>query len=199
MRYQTPMALDFALKSATPAAWCDVVLADFDTFLVDHAACERKASAVGMSFVTRYPDRPALLGPMIQFAREELRHFHDVYRVMEARGLTLGNDSEDPYAKALLKDVRFSRDERLLDRLLVAAMIETRSHERLAMLAERLTDETLRRFYERLSQAEAAHRTFFVDMALLFFSENVVKERLDFFLTKEAEAIAAQPIVARVH
>ncbi len=193
------MALDFALKSATPAAWCDVVLSDFDAFLVDHAACERKASAVGMSFVTRYPDRPALLGPMIQFAREELRHFHDVYRLIESRGLTLGSDSEDPYAQALLKDVRFSRDERLLDRLLVAAMIETRSHERLAMLAERLPDEALRRFYNRLSQAEAAHRTFFVDMALLFFSDNVVASRLEFWLEKEAAAIAVQPLAARVH
>lgn len=193
------MPLDFQLKTTTPTHWCDAVLSDFDTFLVDHAACERKAAAVGLSFVTRYPDRPALLGPMIQFAREELRHFHDVYRIMETRGLTLSSDNEDPYAQDLLKDVRFPREERFLDRLLVAAMIETRSHERLAMLAERLHDEALKRFYVRLSKAEAAHRTFFVTMALKFFPESVVAPRLDYWLEREAEAIAKRPISSRVH
>lgn len=191
--------MDLTLRFFTPPSWCDAVLGDFDTFLVDHAACERKAAAVGMSFVTRYPDRPALLGPMIQFAREELRHFHDVYRILESRGLTLSTDDADPYAQSLLAHVRMTREERFLDRLLVAAMIETRSHERLAMLAERLEDETLRRFYLRLSRAEAAHRTFFVEMALKFFPERVVFPRLELWLDWEAEAIAARPLTARVH
>lgn len=191
--------MEFTLTTPTPAVWCDAVLADFDHFLVDHASCERKASSVGLSFVSSYPDRPALIGPMIQFAREELRHFHDVYRLLEARGLTLRSDEEDPYARSMLKHVRFSRDERLLDRLMVAAMIETRSHERLTMLASRLPDLALRRFYERLSNAERAHRTFFVDMALKLFPERVVRERLKFFRDREDEAIRAQPITARVH
>ena len=63
------------MHTPTDPAWVDTVVADFDAFLVDHAACERKASATGMAFVVRYPDRPQLLGPMIEFAREELEHF----------------------------------------------------------------------------------------------------------------------------
>jgi tRNA-(ms[2]io[6]A)-hydroxylase len=191
--------MEFSLLSTTPSVWCDAVLSDFDAFLIDHAACEQKAAAVGLSFVSRYPDRPALLGPMIQFAREELRHFHDVYRLIEARGLTLRTNAEDAYAQALLGNVRFSREERFLDRLLVAAMIEARSHERLALLADRLEDDGLRRFYGRLSRAESAHRTFFVGIALKFFPESVVAPRLRFWLEREAEAIAAQPLGPRVH
>ena len=75
------------LKMATPAAWLDVVMNDLDAFIVDHAACERKASATGMAFVVRYPDRSALIEPLIAFAREELEHFHQVYQVMAERGL----------------------------------------------------------------------------------------------------------------
>ena len=62
------------LRKPTPDGWLDVVLADFDAFLIDHAACERKASATGMSFVVRYPDRKEILEPLIAFAREELEH-----------------------------------------------------------------------------------------------------------------------------
>ena len=88
------------LRIPTPPAWLEVVLADFDAFLLDHAACERKASATGMSFVVRYPDRRALLEPMIAFAREELEHFHQVYRLIEARGLVLRRDEKDPWSSA---------------------------------------------------------------------------------------------------
>ena len=65
------------LRVDTPKEWVNTALSDFDHFLIDHASCERKASAVGMSFVVRYPDRSALLEPMIQFAREELEHAAD--------------------------------------------------------------------------------------------------------------------------
>ena len=75
------------LRVDTPHTWVATALSDFDAFLVDHASCERKASAVGMSFVVRYPDRPEIIEPMIQFAREELEHFHAVVRIVQARGL----------------------------------------------------------------------------------------------------------------
>ncbi|MDE0882674.1 MAG: tRNA-(ms[2]io[6]A)-hydroxylase, partial [Myxococcota bacterium] len=71
----------------TDAAWVKTVLADFDAFLLDHAACERKASAMAMTFVVRYPDRDAILDPMIRLAKEELSHFHQVFGICQQRGL----------------------------------------------------------------------------------------------------------------
>ena len=115
-----------ALAVATPPAWVEVVLGDFDRFLLDHAACERKASATGMAFVVRYPDRRELLEPMIAFAREELEHFHQVYKLIEARGHTLLPDEKDPYVQPLLAAVRGGRDARLLDRLVVGGVVEAR-------------------------------------------------------------------------
>ncbi len=76
-----------ALRSPTPDAWVQAVLADLDTFLLDHAACERKASAMALRFVVRYPDRDAILEPMIQLAREELTHFYRVFKILQDRGL----------------------------------------------------------------------------------------------------------------
>src|SRR5688572_10064028 len=99
------------LQVATPPEWAKFAIQDFDAFLLDHASCERKASAVGMSFVVRYPDRTDLIEPMIQFAREELDHFHQVYRLIAERGLTLANDEADPYVNLMMGHVRFGRED----------------------------------------------------------------------------------------
>ncbi|MBM4304945.1 MAG: tRNA-(ms[2]io[6]A)-hydroxylase, partial [Deltaproteobacteria bacterium] len=122
---------EIKLKVATPSQWVDSALKDFDAFLLDHASCERKASAVGMSFVVRYPDRPEIIEPMISFAREELEHFHQVYKLISERKLLLPPDEEDLYVNKLMKQVRFGREERFLDRLLVSSIIEARGCERL--------------------------------------------------------------------
>src|SRR5258706_1950626 len=98
------------LRYTTPPTWLDAVFADFDAFLLDHAACERKAAATGMSFVVRYPDRHALIEPMIEFSREELEHFQIVYRVIAKRGLTLTDDYKDAYVNGLRAKVRSSGD-----------------------------------------------------------------------------------------
>ncbi|HEY8943347.1 MAG TPA: tRNA isopentenyl-2-thiomethyl-A-37 hydroxylase MiaE, partial [Polyangiaceae bacterium] len=113
-----------ALRVPTAAAWLDGVFANFDAFLVDHAACERKASATGMSFVVRYPDKPALIDPLIEFAREELEHFQIVYRILAKRGLSLADDYKDPYVNALRGQCRSPSELLLLDRLLVAGIVE---------------------------------------------------------------------------
>ena len=91
-----------SLLSTTPDSWIQAVLGDFDAFLLDHAACERKASAMAMTFLVRYPDRDAILEPMILLAREELAHFHAVFKLLQARGLHFVSDSKDPYLNALL-------------------------------------------------------------------------------------------------
>lgn len=187
------------LKSSTPYKWTAVALANFEAFLADHASCERKASAVGMSFVVRYPDRPALIEPMIHFAREELEHFHQVYRLMSQRKIGLVPDEEDAYVNRLLKHVRYGREERFLDRLLVSALIEARGFERLELVAEYLEDSELKNFYARLSRAEKTHRDLFYHLALEFFSQDLVEDRLEQLAYVESDAIASVPFRSALH
>jgi tRNA 2-(methylsulfanyl)-N6-isopentenyladenosine37 hydroxylase len=187
------------LRCATPPAWLDAVLADFDAFLVDHAACERKASATGMAFVVRYPDRVALLEPLIAFAREELEHFHAVVRLVCARGLTLGPDAPDPYVKPLLAAVRTGRDERLLDRLLVAGVVEARGCERFGMVARALQPGELADFYTDITRSEARHHGLFLRLARAYFDEASIAARLDALLELEARILADLPVRAALH
>ena len=95
-----------------------VILGDFDAFLQDHANCERKASALAMSLVVKYPDRTRILPALIDLALEELEHFRQVYELMARRNLTLTKDTNDPYVLELTKLMRHGRDERFVDRML---------------------------------------------------------------------------------
>lgn len=187
------------LKWKTPIEWAHKALKDFDAFLVDHAACERKASAVGMSFVVRYPDRTLLLEPMIQFAREELEHFHQVYRLIEAKGLSLGQDAPDEYVNQLMLEVRTGRDSRFLDRLLISSLIEARGHERLGLISQALEDPALKGFYTRLTKAEQYHRDLFLEIAAIYFSEKDILERLTYLETVEERAIQKSPFRSALH
>ena len=137
------------LRAPTTSQWLQAVLGDFDSFLVDHAACERKAMSTGMLFVVRYPDRAELLETMIEFAKEELEHFQELVRLLLKRGLRPGPDVEDEYAGRLQKLVRHGRDERLLDRLIVSAIFEARGCERFGMLATSLPEGEDRELVER--------------------------------------------------
>lgn len=188
-----------ALLVKTPADWAPFALQDFNAFLIDHASCERKASAVGMSFVVRYPDRPTLIEPMIQFAREELEHFHQVVKLIRARGLTLAPDEENPYVNILLKEVRNGRDERLLDRLLVTSLLESRGCERLHLIAAELRDEKLKHFYSRLARAEGHHHNLFHELANSFFPTEVVDRRWNELREVEARAITSVPYRHALH
>jgi tRNA-(ms[2]io[6]A)-hydroxylase len=187
------------LLTATDPAWTAAVLADFDTFLLDHAACERKASAMAMTFVVRYPDRDAILDPMIHMAREELTHFHRVFKICRERGLRFRGDQKDPYVNALLKHTRRGREEEFLDRLVMAGVVEARGYERFGCLAAAIQEPELKAFYEEITQSEARHAEIFVELAQAYFSEEVVQERVDFFLVQEAEAIGAIPPRPALH
>lgn len=191
--------MNYSLKAPTPSEWARAALSNFNAFLLDHAACERKACAVGLSFVVRYPDRTALMDPMIQFAREELEHFHQVFRLIEERGLILERDEEDKYVNLLLGEVRFGRDERFLDRLLVSSIIEARGFERLTLITEVLEDTALKSFYLRLTRAEKRHTDLFLEMAELYFSPSIVEERLHEFIEVEAKAILSVPYRCALH
>ena len=100
------------LSAPTDPDWVQVILGDFDAFLQDHANCERKASALAMSLVVKYPDRTRILPALIDLALEELEHFRQVYELMARRNLTLTKDTNDPYVLELTKLMRHGRDER---------------------------------------------------------------------------------------
>ena len=191
----------FDLRYATPKHWLDTVFADFDAFLIDHAACERKASATGMSFVVRYPDRKLLIEPMIEFAREELEHFLIVYRLVAERGLTMVDDYKDPYVNSLRKKCRSSSEQLLLDRLITAGIVEARGCERLFMVAEALPtiDARLSQIYTDLARAESRHHALFFRFARQMFPGPEVEQRAAELLDFEAQLVESLPHRAAVH
>jgi tRNA-(ms[2]io[6]A)-hydroxylase len=132
-------------------------------------------------------------------AREESAHLAKVLSVMEERGLTLGRDGGDPYAKGLQELLRSGSRERRLDRLLVAGIIESRSHERLELLAEGLSDAKLRRLYAELARSEDGHQRLFVRLAKGVEDGEQVDARLDELLEAEAALVAKLPLRAAIH
>jgi tRNA-(ms[2]io[6]A)-hydroxylase len=189
------------LHAATDARWLPLALERFDEVLVDHAHCEKKAAANALSLLQMYPDLPGLPSQMARLAREESAHLAKVLELMEARGLTLTKDSGDPYAQALQKLVRTPSAERRVDRLLVAAVIEARSCERLSLLAEGLTDPALARFYGELAQSEDGHQSLFFRLAVTAANgdEATVRERLEWMLEHEARIITDVGLRAAIH
>ncbi len=191
------------LRVATADPWVAVVLDDFDDFLLDHAACERKASANALSLVTHYPDRQELVRLMIELAREELHHFQQVHQLVENRGLLLTRDRKDPYLNALLKRIRRGREDYFLDRLLIAGIAEARGCERFGLIAAALekrgADSALAVFYANLSESEARHRELFIDLAGLYFDKKAVGSRLSEWLDDEARIVSELPITAALH
>lgn len=191
----------FDLRFKTPPEWLDVVFADFDSFLLDHAACERKAAATGMSFVVRYPDKSELIEPMIEFAREELEHFQIMYRLVHARGLILADDYKDPYVNALRSRVRNGGPDMLLDKLLVAGIVEARGCERLFLVAEALKQRNspMAEPYLDLARAEARHHGLFFRLARAYFDDAQIDERAATLLDYEADLVRCLPHRAAVH
>jgi tRNA 2-(methylsulfanyl)-N6-isopentenyladenosine37 hydroxylase len=187
------------LQTPTPRRWLDAVFSDFDAFLVDHALCERKASAMGMSLVAKYPDRHLILEPLIAFAREELEHFHIMFRVLAERGLQLPADSKDAYVNGLRKLMRSDPSELLLDRLLVSAVVEARGCERLQMVTEALEPGPLKQTYLELTRAEARHHALFFRLAERYYPSEHVKLRGRALFDAEATLIESLPLRAAVH
>jgi tRNA-(ms[2]io[6]A)-hydroxylase len=175
----------------TPSQWVDAVLGDFDHFLQDHAANERKASTMAMSMVAHYPDRPELVTAMVDLALEELNHFRQVLRLMNQRGVILAADKKDPYVNAILRQVRKGSAEYFIDRLLSAAMIEARGAERFALLAGANLPLEIQGFYQTLARSEANHHQLFIHLAQQYFSAAQVAERLQDWRQIEADAMTA--------
>ena len=189
---------DIAVPSSQE--WIDAVMADFNAFLQDHADCERKASSMAMSLVAKYPDRLEIIPELIETGVEELEHFQMVYKIMEARGVQLRHKiPEDLYVKQLVKKCHDGRLERFLDRLLIASVVETRGAERFRLVAENLQDDEMQKFYKMLWVSEAKHGHIFVKMALNYFPEQQVYDRLAWWVEQEGEVIGGLEIKAALH
>ena len=194
------MKLNLDLAVSSKQEWLDSVMSDFNAFLQDHADCERKASSMAMSFVAKYPDRLEILPELIETGIEELEHFQEVYKLMQSRGVQLRPTmSEDLYVKALIKQCHSGRNERFMDRLLIASVLETRGAERFKMIAEALTEPDLKRFYKTLWTSEAKHGHIFVKMALEYFEKSVVYDRLQWWVDQEAVVLDGLEIRPALH
>lgn len=194
------MKLNLDVAKPSSKEWIAAVLNDFDAFLQDHADCERKASAMAMSFVAKYPDRIEIIPELIETGIEELEHFQKVYEIMASRKISLPSSmGEDPYVKALIKKCHSGREERFLDRLLIASIVETRGAERFKMVSDGLEDIDLKKFYKMLWTSEAKHGHIFVKMALHYFDEKIVYDRLKWWVTEEQKIIDSLEIRPALH
>lgn len=185
------------LRSGTDPRWIEIALGDLDATLADHAHCEKKAAASAIKLVGDHPERPGLVRSMARLAQEELQHFLAILSELSRRGATLPPDRGDPYAQELFRLVR--GPHRLLDRLLVAALIEARSCERMALLGEALPPGALRELYVRLAQSEAGHERLFVELAAEHGGEADARERLATLASAEAQIVAGLPLLPRIH
>ncbi len=186
------------LRSASDSRWAAVALGDLDATMGDHAHCEKKAAATAIKLVGDHPAPAALVHALARLAQEELQHFVAVLHELARRGAPLPPDRGDPYAQALFRLVR-GGPYRLLDRLLVGALIEARSCERLALLGEALPAGDLRELYRRLAQSEAGHERLFVELAEAHAGRAATHERLDALATAEAQIVAGLPLLPRIH
>lgn len=187
------------LNRASSTDWLDCVIGNFDDFLIDHAANERKASAMAMSLVAHYPDRELLVSSMIDLALEELNHFRQVVRLMQDRHLVMTADEKDPYVNQMRSHVREGPDEYFLDRLLSAALIEARGEERFQIISNALTDPKLKTFYTILATSEKAHHELFVRLAETYFDEEQVRTRLSEWSEVEEQVMLGLPVRSRLH
>jgi len=191
----------FQLKADTPPQWVEVVLMDLNRFLVDHAACERKANATALSLIAKYPHQSELVHLMMSLAQDELAHFAQVTEIIYQRGGILGSDVKDPYVNALLSLCSNSIQGHLLDRLLLFGIIEARGCERFLILSEALKtiDPTLSTFYFDLVKAEARHHATFLHLVKSQYQEQVWKNRLDELLEAEAKIMLSLPFIGHLH
>ncbi len=177
------------LKLATDPRWVNIAEKNIEEILIDHAFCEQKAATNGISLIVMYPDKEKLVATVTPIVAEEWGHFRMVLKEMEKRGYKLGPKRADKYVVELFKLERKGgkAENQMMDKLLIAALIEARSCERFRLLSENISDHELRDFYHELMISEAGHYRIFLDLAKEYMPEAIVKQRLQEMLEAEAE------------
>ncbi len=187
------------LRSKTEDAWLERAIADTPALLIDHAHCERKAAMQALALLAEYPGHPELVAPIVAIAHEELDHFTLVCAILARRGLVIEAQGPTGYQAGLFKKVRKAEPDRLIDRLLIAALIEARSCERFKILSERHPDAELRAVFGELLASEARHHADFVRLAELQGDRVAVTERLRHLAGVEVRAIERAKPLPRIH
>jgi tRNA-(ms[2]io[6]A)-hydroxylase len=182
----------------TPDAWVSHALGDLGTLLVDHANCEYKAAATGMSLITKYRHLPRLQRLMARLVREEMLHYEQVLLFMERMGVEFRPLSASRYARTLRESVRTDEAGRLVDLLIIGAIVEARSCERFATLWPHLPT-SLGRYYKSLLRSEGRHYRDYLTLARENGDERTVNERLTHFLTIDAQLIQSPDQEFRFH
>lgn len=189
----------FGLDWQTPPEWVAVVEREPLALLSDHAHCELKAASSAQSLLLRNPGRREVVERLGAMAEEELEHFNRVVAILHARGGELAWQDANPYAEGLHRAAAGTRRSTLLDKLLLARLIEARSLERFHLLAEHVRDPELAELYRDLLRSEAGHRALFGQLARAFFPETEVEAREAELRALEAAVIRALPCSPRVH
>ena len=179
------------LKLPTDPRWVNLAEISLEDILTDHAYCEQKAASTCISLIQGYPEKSKIVDEVSPIVTEEWGHFRQVLREIRKRGLTLGVQRRDEYVRALREFMPkgLSREESLLEKLLVAGLIEARSCERFRLLSLGLDDQELRDFYHQFMVSEAGHYRLFLDLAREYFPEDKVKARWQEWLLYEASVM----------
>ena len=185
------------LYCSTPQAWIGAVAADLPTLLIDHANCEKKAASTALNLIFRYVDKPELSMKLSKLAREELRHFEQVLTLLQKRNIEFEHVSASRYAAELRKGVRTSEPHRLVDMMIVSAIVEARSCERFEAVIPVL-DEELAQFYTSLLKSEARHFQVYLNFAKKYSPEDI-QPRVDFFLARDRELVESEDTEFRFH
>lgn len=190
------------LKLPTDPRWVNLAEMALEDILTDHAFCEQKAATSIISLIQGYPERADMVRELAPIVTEEWGHFRSVLRELDKRQLTMGLQRKDEYVNKLL-DFRKkggSKDEQLLEKLLICALIEARSCERFRLLSLHLQDAELREFYHRFMVSEAGHYKLFIGLARQYFGAARTDARWHEYLVREAEIMQElTPRADRMH
>ena len=184
------------LLTPTPQQWIDHAVQQVDMLLLDHAQCEHKAAMNAFNLTYRFQHRPDVMQSLSRIAREEMRHFEQVLAIIKKRQITIRHLPAPRYAKGLHVISKGEKQDELVNRLLIASIIEARSCERFQAIAQVLDDE-LETFYGKLYQAEYLHYQFFLNLALELDTNS--EERLKTLLQTEKKLILSTEKVFRFH
>ena len=190
------------LRLPTDPRWVNLAEKSLEDILTDHAYCEQKAATSCISIIQRYSDKKEIVEQLSPIVTEEWGHFRLVLAELQKRNLKLGRQRKDEYVNELLKfEIKGGgEEERLLDKLLICALIEARSCERFKRLSEGLDDEYLRNFYHRFMESEAGHYTLFIDLAETYIDKEKVRRRWKEWLEYEKKIMSQlNPRGDRIH
>jgi len=177
------------LAAPSSGAWLEQAIANPAELLIDHAHCERKAAGAALQLMFRYPSSEDLAAVLSPLAQEELEHFDRVLALLQRRGIALRPLPAPPYGAGLTKEIRREEPLRQLDTFLVAGLIEARSHERMALLADHSPDPELRLLYGDLLASEARHFGLYWLLCESRWPRPVLVERLEQLAALEAKLL----------